>query len=321
MKSKEVIAVASRSFSKNNFLVDVLKERYPNTIFNLSGKTLYDEELIEFLFPADKAIIGLEEINIKTLDQLPRLKVVSKYGVGLNNLDLQAFVAKGIRLGFTPGVNKQSVAELAFTLLMISLRKIHQNHHEIITGEWPQEKGQELHGKTIGLLGFGHIGQKLASLIQPFRCKIQFFDAKDFTSKELEVICKSLSLDPGLLSQVPLSTILSSSDAISVHLPLLPSTENIISAFELSQMKSSVRIINTARGGIVNEVDLMDFLSGQPEAFAAFDVYLEEPVKNNPLFSLQNFFGTSHRSSLTIEGINSMGLAAIKGLDDNIIPN
>jgi phosphoglycerate dehydrogenase-like enzyme len=224
---------------------------------------------------------------------------------------------KGVKLGFTPGVNKQSVAELALTLTMISLRKIHNNHTEIAKGIWSQEKGIELFGKTVGLLGFGNIGQKFASFLAPFDCKIIFFDEKVFTNEELLSIGKGINLKPDSIYQDKLTAVLNQADILSIHLPLLPETEDIISTKELSLLKPSISIINTARGGIVNESALHAFLSSQPNSFAAFDVYAEEPVLENPLFELPNFFGTSHRSSLTHEGINAMGLAAIAGLDDN----
>ena len=317
MNSLDTIAVASRSFSKNQSLVRSLEAKYSKVIFNNTGKTLQDQELVHFLSSADKAIIGIEQMSAEVLQQLPKLKVISKYGVGINNLDIDSMTSQGVKLGFTPGVNKQSVAELALTLTMISLRKIHNNHTEIGKGIWSQEKGAELFRKTIGLLGFGNIGQKFASFLAPFDCKIIFFDEKVFTNQELLHISKDLGLKPDLIHQDELSAVLHHADILSIHLPLLPETEDIISTKELSLLKPSISIINTARGCIVNESALYTFLSCNLDSFAAFDVYAEEPAIENPLFELPNFFGTSHRSSLTHEGINAMGLAAIAGLDDN----
>ena len=319
MNAIDTVAVASRSFSKNVFLTEALQAQYSNIILNETGKTLEGNDLVDFLGSADKAIIGIEEISAELLDQLPKLKVISKYGVGINNLDTVALKSKGVRLGFTPGVNKQSVAELTLTLTLLSLRKIHRNHIEISEGIWSQEKGVELFGKTVGLLGFGNIGQKFASFLQPFDCKIIFFDERVFSDEELFSTTKDLGLKRDLIQQDELEAVLSQADVLSIHLPLLAETENIISIKELNLLKPSVSIINTARGGIINEPALHTFLSNNPDAFAAFDVFAEEPALENPLFELPNFFGTSHRSSLTHEGINAMGLAAIAGLDDNKI--
>ena len=308
MNLLDTVVVTSRSFSKNEGLVDALKAQYSKVIFNNSGATLQGQELINFLSSADKAIIGIEEISAEVLHQLPNLKVISKYGVGINNLDIDALKSKGVQLGFTPGVNKQSVAELALTLTLLSLRKVHRNHTEITEGIWSQEKGSELFGKTVGLLGFGNIGQKFASFLAPFDCKIIFFDEKVFTNQELLHISTDLGLKPDSIHQDELSAVLHHADILSIHLPLLQETEDIISTKELSLLKPSISIINTARGCIVNESALHAFLSSNLDSFAAFDVYAEEPAIENPLFELPNFFGTSHRSSLTHEGINAMGL-------------
>ena len=319
MNLLNTVAVASRSFSKNKGLVNALKAKYSKIILNDTGATLEGQDLINFLSPADKAIIGIEEISSKILQQLPKLKVISKYGVGINNLDIDALKSRGVQLGFTPGVNKQSVAELALTLTMLSLRKIHRNHAEIAGGIWSQEKGSELFRKTVGLLGFGNIGQKFASFLAPFDCKIIFFDKKIFSDQELSTISKDIGLKPDNIMQDDLAAVLHQADILSIHLPLIPETADTISSNELTLAKPSISIINTARGGIVDESALHAFLSSNPDSFAAFDVYAEEPALENPLFELPNFFGTSHRSSLTHEGINAMGLAAIAGLDDNKI--
>ena len=318
MNKHEVIAVTSRSFCKNTSLVSELKMRYSQVILNETGKTLAGNELINFLSKADKAIIGIEEMSAEHLAKIPNLKVISKYGVGLNNIDLGYCKSHNIKLGFIPGVNKQSVAELALTLILISLRKIHTNHTEILRGEWPQVKGLELRGKKVGILGFGNIGQTLAKLLSIFDCEISFYDEKIFTENELLDICVSHSLQLDHIKQKKLSDVLSESDIISIHLPLNDETANIINTQAFECLKQSVVIVNTARGGIVNEVDMANFLLSNPDSFAAFDVFSDEPVKDKTLFNLDNFFGTSHRSSLTHEGINAMGMAAITGLDDNM---
>ena len=124
MNATEIVAVTSRSFSKNKFLVGELKKKYSNVILNETGKTLRDDSLIEFLKSADKVIIGIEDLSAANLSKLSNLRVISKYGVGLNNIDLDFCKANGIKLGFVPGVNKQSVAELTLTLILIGLKKI-----------------------------------------------------------------------------------------------------------------------------------------------------------------------------------------------------
>jgi D-3-phosphoglycerate dehydrogenase len=202
--------------------------------------------------------------------------------------------------------------------MLLGLKKIQDNKLDIINGNWSQEKGSELFGKTVGLLGFGNIGQKLAALLQPFNCRILFYDEKVFLESKMVKLAKDLNYEVSSIVQTSLEQLLKESSILSIHLPLLVSTQNIISKKELNYLKPDVCIINTARGGIINEEDLFEFLSKNPFSFAGFDVYKDEPAINNPLFKLTNFFGTSHRSSLTNEGIILMGMAAINGLDDNI---
>ena len=317
MNTLDTVAVASRSFSKNDDLVKNLQSKYSSVILNNFGKTLQGDDLVNFLMPATKAIIGIEELTEPVLAKLSKLKVISKYGVGLNNLDLELLKKRNIRLGFTPGVNKQSVAELTLTLILIGLKKIQDNNLDIINGNWSQKKGSELYGKNIGLLDLEILVKNWYRFCSLLTARSHFL-MKKFSKEEISNISSNLNFEPNLIKQMSLQQVLKESDILSIHLPLTASTENIISLEELNELRSNVCIVNTARGGIVNEKDLYIFLSENPCSYAGFDVYKEEPAINNPLFELKNFFGTSHRSSLTNEGILSMGMAAINGLDDNI---
>ena len=305
-----LVAVTSRSFSTNQFLVKKLKESYPNVSLNLTGKTLKENELVKFLANADKAIVGIEIIDKDILDQLPKLKLISKYGVGLNNLDLDECKKRNIQIKFQPGSNKQSVAEFTLLLMLNSLRQVHNNKTEIIEGNWTQAKGQELKGKKIGIIGFGNIGSCLVSLLKPFGNKILFFDERKFSSAEID------KFNDKNLKQASISEVLSTSDIVSIHIPLSSGTKNMINKNAFKQMKESIILINTSRGGIVDEVELYKFLKNNNLAFASFDVFEHEPAFKSPLLKLDNFFASSHRASLTEQGIESMGIAAINGLGD-----
>ena len=305
-----LVAVTSRSFSTNQFLVKKLKESYPNVSLNLTGKTLKENELVKFLASADKAIVGIEIIDKDILDQLPKLKLISKYGVGLNNLDLDECKKRNIQIKFQPGSNKQSVAEFTLLLMLNSLRQVHNNKTEIIEGNWTQAKGQELKGKKIGIIGFGNIGSCLVSLLKPFGNKILFFDERKFSSAEID------KFNDKNLKQASISEVLSTSDIVSIHIPLNSGTKNMINKNAFKQMKESIILINTSRGGIVDEVELYKFLKNNNLAFASFDVFEHEPAFKSPLLKLDNFFASSHRASLTEQGIQSMGIAAINGLGD-----
>ena len=252
---------------------------------------------------------------------MPELKVISKFGVGLNNIDQEAMKENSISLGFQPGTNKQSVAELALMHIFIALRKAPSSKEDICNNIWSQNKGHELFGKTIGIIGFGNIGQRLAELLEPFKCKIVFYDGIEFSKEELVDKFPSRSEDfINNLQQSSLNEVLKEADIVSIHIPLLEETQNLISVDELACLKKDVRIINTSRGGIVDEKALEDFLNQNKNAFATFDVFETEPAFNHPLLKLNNFYATSHLGSMTIEGVISMGIAAINGLDENRIP-
>ena len=321
MNTLDKVAITSRSFSANKYLVEELRARYANITLNNSGKTLVGSELLEFLDGQNKVIVGLENFDKNLIDQLPELKVISKFGVGLNNIDQEAMKENSISLGFQPGTNKQSVAELALMHIFIALRKAPSSKEDICNNIWSQNKGHELFGKTIGIIGFGNIGQRLAELLEPFKCKIVFYDGIEFSKEELVDKFPSRSEDfINSLQQSSLNEVLKEVDIVSIHIPLLEETQNLMSVDELACLKKDVRIINTSRGGIVDEKALEDFLNQNNNAFAAFDVFETEPAFNHPLLKLNNFYATSHLGSMTIEGVISMGIAAINGLDENRIP-
>ena len=303
MNESDLVAVTSRSFSKNEKLIKELQSKYKKIKLNDMGLSLSGESLVSFCKDADKVIVGLEKFDSEILDNLPNLKVLSKYGVGLNNINLQELKKREIKLGFTPGVNKRPVAELSLSHILTSLRGTHSSIQKIKNGIWSQERGNELYKKTVGILGFGNIGSLLNDLIKPFDCNILVYEINE--------------IDQPDINQTDLSEIAKKADIISIHLPLTRETNSLINDKFFGLCKKDVKIINTSRGGIINEEHLEKFLSGNENAFATLDVFEEEPAFNSPLLNLPNFFATSHLGSMTEEGVISMGLAAIKGLDQN----
>jgi phosphoglycerate dehydrogenase-like enzyme len=305
LNANSKIAVTSRSFSKNEELVSCLRSQFKHVKLNAQGLSLKGKSLVEFLHGMDGAIIGIEPITHQVLSKLPSLKLISKYGVGTNNLDMSAIKQNNIVLSLSPGSNSQSVAEYALYLILISLRQNFNNLEEISRNVWSQKKGRDLYGKKIGIIGYGNIGKKLVSLLKPFNVEILVFD---------KVKIKLNKTQQSFITQVPLNKLLKDTDIISIHLPLQESTNDFLTKKEFAIMKKDVVVVNTARGGLVKESDLYQFLKNNSEAFAAFDVFKKEPVFNSKLFKLPNFFASSHRASLTNEGIFNMGMAAIDGL-------
>jgi D-3-phosphoglycerate dehydrogenase len=302
------VAVTSRSFSKHPELRAALCNEYQNVVFNDLGKTLEGEELIKFLQDCDSCIVGLERLNVTVLNQLPQLKVISRFGVGLDTLDLLEIQKRKIKIAYTAGANKRSVAELVLALALTTLRHLSLVNQELRAGVWKQNKGRELSHSTVGIIGLGAVGKDLALLLKAFQCEVLVYDP--LLNKEF---CRTHQLTP-----VSLDNLLQQADIVSLHIPLNRETHHLLNAERLSLMKSSAILINTARGGLVDENALKLMLKNHQLAAAAFDVFETEPVVDKQLVSLPNFFATPHIGGSTEEAILAMGFASIAGLKNAI---
>ena len=177
------VAVASRSFSKHPILRKKLLSKYPDAKFNDEGLSLKGDLLVEFLSGCPKAITALETINDNILCKLPELKVLSKYGVGIDMIDLHAMKKYGVSFGWKGGVNKRSVSELVVSFAVALLHRTVYANSEVVKGKWYQIKGRQLTGATVGIVGCGHIGKDLVTLLKPFGCKILAHDILEFPER------------------------------------------------------------------------------------------------------------------------------------------
>jgi len=305
------VAIASRSFSKHPILRKEVLKRYPDAKFNDEGLSLNDSSLIEFLQGYEKAITALEVIDEKILSELPDLKVIGKYGVGLDMIDLNAMKKFGIKLGWLGGVNKRSVSELVVSFAINLLHRVTFANAEVRSGKWYQVKGRQLSDCTVGIIGCGHVGKDLVKLLQPFNCNIlvhDILDFKDFYQKH--------SITP-----VGLEELMQKSDIITLHLPLDSSTINIISKDRLQLLKKDAVIINLARGGLIDENALKQRLIEKKIAGAALDVFAIEPPNDREFALLDNVLVTPHIGGSTEEAILAMGMAAIDSLDNSRDPS
>lgn len=310
MNDKDRVAVCSRSFSRNPILRAELSARYRHVTFNDTGLQLEGSELIAFLKGHNKAITALEKIDKEILSGLPELEVIGKFGVGIDMIDMQAMNDHGIRLGWTGGVNKRSVAELTLAFAIVMLRCVIQANREVVGGGWRQIVGGHLTGRTVGIIGCGNVGKDLVRLLKPFDCKILVNDIQDYP----DFYSKN---DVRLVEKEEL---LSLSDVVTLHVPLDKSTYNMISADRIKTMKHTSILINVARGGLVDECALKKALKENKLGGAAFDVFNQEPPQDTELLSLPNFLATPHIGGSAEEAILAMGRAAIHGLDFNEIP-
>ena len=300
------VAVASHSFPKNETLRAELLQRYPDSVFNETRAPLAGPQLVSFLDGHQKAITGLEELDNSVFAALPALKVVSKYGVGLDTIDLVAAERHGVSVRWTPGVNRQSVAELTIAFMIMLARHIDSASHDLRNGKWTAGHGRQLSSATVGVLGCGHVGQTVARLARAFGSRVIAHDIRRYDD---------FFADAGVVP-VSFPTLLAESDFVTVHVPLDSSTRGMIGPWELGVMKPTAFLVNTARGGIVDEDALKRALLGHRLGGAAFDVFAAEPPADTELLSLPNFVGTPHIGGSSAEAVLAMGRAAIAGLDD-----
>jgi phosphoglycerate dehydrogenase-like enzyme len=311
MNVTDRVAVCSRSFSSNPVLRSELLSRYRHVTFNDAGLKLNGEILVEFLRGHDKAITALETIDDYVLSRLPELKIIGKYGVGLDMVDLAAMRRYGKRLGWTPGVNRRSVAELVLAFAIVMLRQVPTANREVLAGAWRQRVGGNLTGRTVGIIGCGHIGKDLVRLLQPFDTTILVHDIRVYPD-----FYQAHSIE-----QVTLEVLLTRADIVTLHVPLDESTRRMLDADRLALLKPSAVLINAARGGLVDEVALKQMLLANRLAAAAFDVLAVEPPEDMELLALPNFLVTPHIGGSAEEAILAMGRAAIDGLDRHDLPD
>ncbi len=300
------VAVTSPSFSKHPDLIAKMAVEFPDAKLNSDGLRFSKSELVEYLKGFNAAIVGLDQIDDEVLTQLPDLKIIAKYGVGLNNIDLEACKKHDVRIGWTGGVNRISVAEMVMGNALSLLRNLYQTSNLLSNGNWQKDGGEQLTGKTVGIIGVGFIGKELVKMLQPFNCKIlvnDIINQDDFYSEN------------GLIESSK-EDIFKNCDVITVHTPLTEDTKHILNKKSFDMMKSNAIILNTARGGIVEENDLFNALSRGNIRAAALDVYEEEPPTNLELLKLPNLICTPHIGGNAKEAVLAMGMSAIGHLMD-----
>ncbi len=304
------IAVASRSFAANATLRAELTGRYPNVTFTQSPAVLDGDELIALLRGHERAIVGLERIDERVLARVPELKVISKYGVGLDGIDVEAFVRRGVKLAWTGGVNRRSVAELTLGFAIALLHRVPEAALALRQGQFGKWIGRQLTGRTFGIIGCGFVGQDLVKLLAPFDCRVLAHDIREYAD-----FYRTHRVTP-----VSFDELLRASDIVSLHVPLDQATKRMIGAAQLAQMRQGSLLINAARGGLVDEDALATMLEAGHLAGAACDVFALEPDANPRLLALPTFLGTPHIGGSTEEAQLAMGRAAIDGLESARVP-
>jgi phosphoglycerate dehydrogenase-like enzyme len=305
------VAAASPSFCQHPMLRAELLARHPDAKLNPSPHRLEGDALVEFLRGHDVAILGLEHLTDAMMASLPELRVVAKLGTGTDMLDLAAMHRRGIRLGWAPGANALSIAELVIAFAMIALRHLGELNAALRRGERPaQRMGRLLTGRVVGLHGCGHIGQHVVRLLAPFGCTVLAHDIADRRDFYAAHGVEAVSFDE----------LLARSEVLSIHVPLTPQTGGLYSPGVLDRLRSDCVLINTARGEIWDEAALIERLRDSRLAAACADVFAEEPHIPQALVDLPNFFATPHIGGSAEEARLAMGRIALDGITNNAVP-
>lgn len=276
---------------------EIIRERGP----------LPEKRMLELASEVDAFLCGDDEITSKVIDHaLPQLKVVSKYGIGLDKIDVEYLTAKGVPLTFCPGVNHTTVAEHTFALMLALFRKLIKEANHVANGEWVRITGNEIMGKTLSIIGLGRIGKEVAIRANAFGMKVVGFDLywdDDFArSHKVE---RAQSIDEAL----------NAGDIVSLHVNLSDETRALVNKDRISKMKDGVVILNCARGEIIHTQDVIDALhSGEIGGYGTDVLDIEPPPSDHPMLRAPNTVITPHIGSRTFESVERQATMAAKNL-------
>jgi D-3-phosphoglycerate dehydrogenase len=288
--------------SKNILLLETIADEAMGLLETASDMNIligFDEASLQkqINYHSVDAIItrGKGQVRSALMDQLPNLKVISRCGVGLDNVDVAAATKRNIKVVNAPNSNADTIAEHTIALLLMLQRNLYNAVSMVKENRWSERgtyKGDESHGKTLGIIGMGNIGKKVAKIA---------------TALGMNVVYWSANKEDVPYPFIPFEKVLSSSDSISLHLPMTAQTENLMNAEAFSKMKRGALLLNTARGGIIDQEALFHALKNKKIAGFAADVLAQEPPEpNDPLLQLENVLVTAHLGSLTITTYTKM---------------
>ena len=296
----KIIGITSVSLSKNKRVLNQLKKKFKGEIKTVK-KRLDPKDLQNFLIDCDYAIIGLDKIDKQLIDNCKKLKAISKYGVGLDNIDIEYCKKQKIRILNSKGTNKLSVAEMTVGFAITLIRNMHLQSINLRNGKWITNGGSNLSGKKFGILGYGNVGREIVRLLRPFQCKIYCNDIKKFS-------------DTPNIKFRSKNYIFQNCDIVSINLPLTKLTYKCINREKFSKIRKNIILINTSRGDILDETDLIRYTRKNKILSCGLDVFSKEPLLKSKLFNFNNFFTTPHIGGSSKESIDALSHAAINNL-------
>lgn len=295
------VVITARSFGKaDDKAYDCLRKAGCEWVKLNEADGPVEEQLSDAIKDADALIAGLEDIDAETINRAEKLKVISRYGVGYDKVDLAAARQKGIQVTITPGANGDSVADLAVALMLDVARNVTIMDGSIKARSQKRPQGLEMFEKTLGIIGAGRIGQGVGRRCRGFNMKILAYDVFEEESFKKETGAEYVDFE----------TLLRESDFITVHSPLTEETHNMISTEQFKIMKKDAILVNTARGGVIDEEALYAALESGEIRGAALDATVDEPPYDSPLMGCENCILTPHAGAGTREASSRMSLMA-----------
>jgi phosphoglycerate dehydrogenase-like enzyme len=302
-KSKVLIAPATLAGIDGGYL-ELLQEAGFDCVFPPRPAQLIEEELFQQLEGVSASLAGSEPYTRRVLEAHPSLRVIARAGVGYDAVDVDAASEHGVAVCIAPGTNQDSVAEHTFALILALAKNLISQHHGTRTGKWPRQSNLPLRGRTLGILGLGRIGKAVALRGAAFGMRVvahePFPDARFVRQHGVSLL--------------PFEQVLAEADYLTIHVPLTAESRYLLNRKTLALMKPTAFLINTARGGLVNEADLLEALRERRIAGAALDVFELEPPVPGPLFELENVVLTPHGAGVDLQSRDDMALSAARSI-------
>ncbi|TDC52772.1 hydroxyacid dehydrogenase [Jiangella ureilytica] len=284
------VICASPTFGAQAADADAIIEAAGGTLVRVGRREFERLEIGDLLPSTVAVIVGLERVGARLYDEAPGLRIIAKHGAGVDNIDVGAATARGVVVTNAPGYNALAVAEHTFALILAVARDVARQDARVRAGRWQVAVGRELAEGTLGIVGFGAIGRLVAARAQAFDMRVLYAD----------VVPADPARHPGLeATHVALPELLAESDVVTLHVPLLPGTQHLVGAQELALMRPGAIIVNTARGGLIDEDALLAALDAGTIRGAGLDVFAEEPQVSGPLLDHDRVVLTPHVAGYT----------------------
>jgi phosphoglycerate dehydrogenase-like enzyme len=301
---KVLIAPATLANLEAPFL-QVLRDARLELVYPARAAQLTEDELLHVLKGVTASVAGSEPYTRRVIEANPSLRVIARAGVGFDAVDVPAATARGIAVATTPGTNQDAVAEHTFLLILALAKRLLEQDHKIRAGEWPRQATLPLRGRTLGIAGLGRIGKSVAVRGAAFGMRLMAYEPypdKAFVEQQR-------------ITLVPFEQLLAESDYLTLHMALSSDAKYLMNRRTLALMKPTAFLINTARGGLVSETDLVEALRTGRIAGAGIDVFEEEPpAKNHPYYSLNNIVLTAHTAGVDLQSRDDMALHAARAI-------